>query len=157
MPYMQFKMRLSPEQQKKVLQGKTIRVEKADLGVGSTIMLHPSNFAKVTKAKSSVNLTLSPGEVMQTAEFHGLLPGDLELTGAGIFDSIWSGLKSAGRFLKDSGLGSAILDVGQQLATPVLGPEIAGAARGLAKGLTGVGAKKPARIRRNLKASGLYL
>lgn len=163
MPYKQFRMTLSKEQQSKALRGLPIKVSKENLGKGSTVVLHPSNFDKCNKAKSGVVLHLSPGEIMATAELHGLMPGEMELTGAGFLSDIWSGVKKVGSFLKDSGIGSAVLDVAEKVGSNVVGPEIASAARGLARGITGIGAmptapkKMKPRIKRSLMASGLYL
>lgn len=160
MPYHQFRVTLSKEQQSRALRGQAIKITKANLGHGSTILLHPENFKKCNKAKNGVTLNLSPGEIMATANFHGLMPGDLELTGAGFFNNVWEGIKKVGSWIKDSGVGTAVADALVPVAASVLGPTGADVARKVVRGVTGVGAmpaRKPARIRRNLQASGLYL
>jgi len=132
MPYQSIKLKISPTQQAKALKGQKIRLTPDCIGTGQLVMVHPVNYKKIINAKGGLNLELSPGEIMASAHHHGL-------AGSGFFDSIWSGLKTAGKWLKDSGVGSALADVGQQLATPFVGPEIASAGRSLLKSTTGVG------------------
>jgi hypothetical protein len=164
MPYRQHKIKLTPAQQKKAMNGAAIRVPADCIGTGQIVMLHPLNYRKVVNAKGGINLELSPGEMMQTAVHHGLIQGiPNDLNGAGIFDSIWSGLKSAGKWLKDSGVGSALADVAQDVATPFVGPEIAQAGRSILKSTTGVGlfekprSRKKNSLRRKSMGSGLYI
>jgi hypothetical protein len=163
MAYKMFRIMLTPEQQRKMLRGLAVKVSKEALGKGQIIMLHPANYAKVAKATGGVLLELSPGEILSTASYHEILPDSLELTGSGFFGQAWEGIKKVGKFLKDSGIASAALDVGQKLAEPFVGEDVATAGRSLVKSVTGVGAampmqkKKPSKVRRSLKASGLYI
>lgn len=154
-PYHQAKLSITKEQQKKALKGAKIRIPQSCLGTGQIVMLHPLNYKKVVNAKGGINLELSPGEIMQTAAHHGMMPKPSpDMEGSGIFDSIWSGLKSAGKWLKDSGVGSALADVGQTLAAPLVGEETAKAGRQLLRATTGVGLKKRGK---KTNGSGLYL
>lgn len=158
MPYRQHKIKITPAQQKKAMNGAAIRVPADCIGNGQIVMLHPLNYRKVVNAKGGINLELSPGEMMQSAAHHNLIkmsPGT-ELTGEGIFDSIWSGLKSAGKFLKDSGIGSALADVAQEAATPFVGEDVARAGRSILKSTTGVGLKPRGRKKKTM-GSGLYI
>lgn len=157
MPYHSIKLKVSPEQQKKALRGAKIRLSPDAIGQGQLVFLHPLNYKKIANAKGGVNIELSPGELMHTAVNHGLIPPmSGELSGSGIFDSIWSGLKTAGKWLKDSGVGSALADVAQTVATPFVGPEVASAGRQILRSTTGVGLKKKGRKPR-VMGSGLYL
>jgi hypothetical protein len=145
MPYHQIKLNITPKQQKTAINGGSIRLTQGAIGTGQLCMIHPVNYKKLVNAKGGVNLSLSPGEIMATSNHHGL-------AGSGFFDDVWSGIKSAGKFLKDSGIGSTLLDIAEGAATPFVGKDIASAVRGGVRGLTGVGVKgkKP-------KGSGLYL
>lgn len=158
MPYRQHRIKLTQAQQKKAMNGAAIRIPADCIGTGQIVLLHPLNYRKVVNAKGGINLELSPGEMMQTAAHHGLIkmsPGT-ELAGEGIFDSIWSGLKSAGKWLKDSGVGSTLADVAQDVATPFVGPEIAQVGRQILKSTTGVGLKAKGRKKKSM-GSGLYI
>ncbi|KAG9398139.1 hypothetical protein AC1031_014938 [Aphanomyces cochlioides] len=139
MPYHSVKLNISKDQQKKALRGAKIR-------------LTPSSIGQVN-AKGGINLELSPGEIMHTAAQNGMVGPVSDMSGSGIFDSIWDGLKSAGKWLKDSGVGSALADVAQTVATPFVGPEIANTGRQILKSATGVGLK----AKKKMKGSGLYL
>lgn len=147
------KLTISQKQQKQALKGSKIRLQPSCIGSGQLVMLHPVNYRKLVNAKGGVNLELSPGEIMHTAESQGVLPKPTSLDGSGILDSIWGGLKSVGKFLKDSGVGSALADVAADVATPFVGEDIAKGARGLLKSTTGVGLKG----KRRAKGTGLYL
>jgi len=159
MPFQPVKLNLTPAQQKKALRGAPIRLTKNAIMSGTQIvMLHPLNVKKITKAGNGVNLELSPGEIMATASHHGMVPKmDLSnIEGSGIFDTIWSGIKGVGKFLKDSGIGTALADVAQPLVASVTGENVA---RGLREGLraaTGVGIK-PKRAKKMPQGQGLYL
>lgn len=154
MVYHQAKLTITKAQQKKALKGQKIRLTPSCIGSGQIVMLHPLNYKKIMNAKGGINLELSPGEMMHTAAHHGMMPKpSADMEGAGIFDSIWSGLKSAGKWLKDSGVGSALADVGQTLAAPLIGEDTSKAARDLLKATTGVGIKKG----KKMKGEGLYL
>jgi hypothetical protein len=163
MAYKQFRINLTPEQQRKMLRGLAVKISKEQLGVGPIVMLHSANYAKVAKAKSGVVLELSPGEILATGSYNDVFDDSMVLQGSGFFGDAWEGIKKVGKFLKDTGIASAALDVAEKVGSNVVGPEIASAARGLVKGVTGVGAampmqkKKPSKVRRTLKASGLYI
>lgn len=158
MAYRQYKIDLTKDQQKRMLRGLAVKISEGQLGQGQIIMLHPINFAKVAKAKSGVVLTLSPGEILATASYHELLPEDMELSGSGFFQDAWGAIKKVGSFLKDSGALTAIADAAVPAVAGFLGPVGATTARQVVKNVTGVGAKKPTtKIRRTLKASGLYI
>jgi hypothetical protein len=146
MVYHQVKLKVTPAQQKKALKGQKIRMTKDNIGQGQLVMLHPLNYKKVMNAKGGINLELSPGELIATASHHNL-------AGSGFFGDVWEGLKSAGRWLKDSGVGSVLADVAQEVATPFVGHEIARTARGALKSFTGVGIKGG----KGCKGRGLYL
>lgn len=148
MSYRQIKLKITPAQQKKAINGGAIRLPQSSIGCGDICMVHPMNYKKLTGAKGGVNLLLSPGEIMATANSHGM-------AGSGFFDDVWSGIKSAGKWLKDSGVGSALADVAQTVATPFVGEKGAQLGRDVFKGLTGVGMK--GKKKRMISASGLYL
>ena len=152
--YQRIKLNITPAQQKKSIKGGSIRLSSGCIGNGQTVMLHPMNYKKLNNAKNGAILHLSPGEMIATAQHHGILQ-PTQLEGSGFFDSLWSGIKSAGKFLKDSGIGTALADVGQEILSPVLGENIT---KGLREGLrsaTGVGLKKGRK--KAISASGLYL
>jgi len=155
MPYQGLKLRISPEKQRRAIKGGSIRLSSDDIGNGQLVFLHPANYKKLSNCKGGCLLHLAPGEIIKTASHHGLVPNinTTGLNGSGIFDSIWSGIKSAGKWLRDSGVGSAVLDVAKTVAEPIVGKDIADTVRGGIKSLTGVGLKKG----RKPKGAGLYL
>lgn len=157
--YQRAKLQISDKKQKQALKGAKIRLNKDDIGQGMLVMLHPVNYKKIMNARGGVNLELSPGEMLATAAHHGVLPTPADVSGSGIFDSIWSGLKSAGRFIKDSGIGTILADAGQELAKPFLGETGAKVARDIVRSTTGVGLAPmmPKRRGRPAKGAGLYL
>lgn len=160
MPFIQVKLQITPKQQAQALKGAKIRLTADAIGKGQIVLLHALNAKKVANAKNGINLELSPGEIMQSAAYHQMIPPQPEgLSGSGIFDSIWTGLKSAGKWLKDSGVGSVLADIGQEVATPFVGADIASAGRQILKSTTGVGLKKKAGkgLYLGTKGSGLYL
>lgn len=150
MPYHQLKLRITPKQEKQAIRGGSIRLSADCIGEGQLVMLHPVNYKKLMNAKGGVNLQLSPGEMMATANHNGL-------AGSGFFDDVWSGIKSAGKWLKDSGVGSALADVAQTAATPFVGATGAKIGRDVFKTLTGVGATQKKGRKKLISASGLYL
>lgn len=156
MTYQRVKLNISPKQQKVALKGAKIRINPSAMGNGQLVFLHPLNYKKVVNAKGGINLELSPGEMMATAAHHGLISTPSDVSGAGIFDSIWSGIKSVGKFLKDTGIASTLADVAQEAATPFVGETIAKGARGALRETTGVGLMKKTRAKR-MSAAGLYL
>lgn len=154
MPYIQVKLKITPTQQAKALKGAKIRLTADAIGKGQIVLLHPLNAKKIAGAKNGIHLELSPGEIMQTAAYHDMMPsGDPSLSGSGFLDSVWSGIKSAGKWLKDTGIASTLADEGQKLLAPIVGDQIAQVGRNVVKGLTGIGLKKG----RKTKGSGLYL
>lgn len=153
-PYHKIKLVLSPAAQKKLIKGLSIRLSKDQIGTGSTVMVHKSNFNKLNKAKAGCQLDLSPGEIVATAEYHGLL--NKELTGAGFLSDLWSGVKKAGSFLKDSGIGTILADAAVPAVAGFLGPAGATVARNLVKNVTGVGLKGK-KGKKAISGSGLYI
>lgn len=140
MPYQTIKLHISPAQQRKAINGGSIRLSKDCIGDGQLVMLHPMNYKKIANAKGGVQLVLSPGEIMQTAAHHGILPpGDSSLSGSGFFDSVWSGIKGVGKFLKDTGIASTLADVAQGVISPMVGENISKGLREGLRGATGVG------------------
>lgn len=155
-PYHKIKLVLSPAAQKKLIKGLSVRLSKDQIGTGSTVMVHKSNYNKLMKAKAGCQLDLSPGEIVATAEYHGLL--NKELTGAGFLSDLWSGVKQIGGFLKDSGALSAIADAAVPAVAGFLGPAGATVARNLVKNVTGVGiAQNKGKSKKMSSGSGLYI
>jgi hypothetical protein len=95
MPYHQIKLNITPKQQKTAIKGGSIRLAQEAIGTGQLCMIHPVNYKKLVNAKGGVNLSLSPGEIMATSNYHGL-------AGSGLLDDIWGGIKSAGKWLMDA-------------------------------------------------------
>jgi hypothetical protein len=158
MPYIQVKLKITPFQQRQALKGARIKLTPDAIGSGEIVMLHPLNAKKVATRKGGVMLELSPGEIMNTAAANDLMPPIPEgLNGSGIFDSIWEGLKSAGKWLKSSGVGSVLADAAIPAVAGVLGPAGAATARQILKTTTGVGLKKRGVMKGVAKGSGLYL
>ncbi len=156
MPYQRIKLKLTPAQQRKALRGAAIRLKAEDIGTGYIVMLHPVNYKKIARAKQGVMLELSPGEMIATASYHGMVPAiPAGMEGSGIFDTVWSGIKSVGKFLKDTGIASTLADVAQEAATPFIGESGAKLARNVVKGVTGVGIAK--KSRKKPTGAGLYL
>jgi hypothetical protein len=156
MTYESIDLVISPTQQKKALKGGSIIIKKDCIGKGAKVFLHKENMKKLKKCKGGgVSISFSPGEIMKTASHHGLITLPDGLTGAGFFDDVWSGIKSVGTWLKDSGVGSTIADALVPVASSVIGPTGAVLARKILKGTTGVGLKKKAT--KTPKGKGLYL
>jgi len=137
MSYVQVKINLSSDQQKKLINGKSVRVLKSDIGKGNIVYLHPLNAKKVAGSKGGCNLQMSKGEILYTARHHN------PAIGAGFFDDVWSGIKSVGKWLKDSGLATPLLDVGKTLITPFVGDTAANVIREGARSLTGASIMRP--------------
>ena len=156
MPYQRIKLKLTPAQQRKALRGAAIRLKASDIGTGYIVMVHPLNYKKIVNAKQGVMLDLSPGEVIATASYHGLVPPlAAGVEGSGIFDSVWNGIKKVGSFLKDTGIASTLADAAADAATPFIGETGAKLARNVVKGVTGVGLKS--KRSKKITGSGLYL
>lgn len=160
MPYQQIKLDLTPVQQKKALKGLAFRLSATQIGKGQVVMVSRANYKKIQSAKNGVMLDLAPGEVIATASFHKLIPNmSGDMSGSGIFDSIWSGLKSAGKWLKDSGIASTLADAAIPAVSGVLGPAGAMVARKIVKDTTGVGLAPKSRKTKKMSpsGSGLYI
>jgi hypothetical protein len=157
MPYQQIKLDLTPAQQKKALKGLAFRLNASQIGKGQVVLVSRANYKKIQSAKAGVMLDLAPGEVIATASYHKLIPdmsGDM--SGSGIFDTIWSGIKSAGKWLKDSGIASTLADAAIPAVSGVLGPAGALVARKIVKDTTGVGIARKTR-KKAISGSGLYI
>jgi hypothetical protein len=133
--YDPIKLNLTKAQQKKLLKGFSVRVTKSQIGNGPNVWLHPLNIKKLNSCKSGCNLTMTQGEIMHTANNHGL-------AGAGVLSDIWSGIKKVGKFAIDSGLATPLADIAKNVATPFVGENIANAGRELLRSTTGVGLKQ---------------
>jgi len=160
MPYIQVKLKITPRQQIQALKGARIRLTADAIGSGQIVLLHPVNAKKVATAKNGIQLELSPGEVMHTAHYHGLIPEKDMISGGGFFDSVWSGLKKAGEWLKNSGVGTILADAAVPLVAGVTGsPATATVARDVLRSATGVGLRGKGRGKGLYigKGSGLYV
>jgi hypothetical protein len=154
MPYIQVKLQITHKQQQQALRGAKIRLTADSIGRGSIVLLHPLNAKKVATARNGINLELSPGEIMSTANYHGMIE-NTGVTGAGFFSSLWEGIKKVGSFLKDSGVGSILADAAVAPVAAFTGnPAAAATARSILKTTTGVGLKSKRIIR---KGAGLYV
>jgi hypothetical protein len=133
--YEAVEIKLTPDQVRKLVAGAMVRLSPAAVeGREHTLLAHPLNAKMIKRAKSNkrgVSLKLSPGELMATKHS--------DLNGTGWLDSVWNGIKSVGSWLKDSGVGTALADAGQQALTPLIGETGANVARKLVKGVAGVG------------------
>ncbi|GMF10682.1 unnamed protein product [Phytophthora lilii] len=103
-------------------------------GSGSVIYLHPTSYEKVIKARKAgrgVRLDITR---------HDIKKGYKRAQGGSIWSKIKSGLSSAFKFVKDSGVLSRGLDVAvPALATAFGAPQAGIPARAAIKSLTGVG------------------
>lgn len=133
--YHAVEIKLSPEQIRKLVAGAMVRLSPAALeGKEHTLLAHPLTAKMIKRAKAKktgVKLSLAPGELLATK--------NSELSGTGWLDNVWSGIKSVGSWLKDSGVGSALADAGQQALTPLIGETGANLARKVVRGVAGVG------------------
>ena len=164
MPYIQVKLRITEKQQKQALKGARIRLDASSLGKGEIVLLHPLNARKVANAKNGVNLELSPGEIVSTASFHKIPfertnAGDMD--GSGFFGDVWDGLKKAGKWLKDTGIASTVVDAITPLIAVKSGnPALVASGRQVLKQATGVGLKPKKPTGKGLyvsRGSGLYI
>jgi len=139
MVYKSIKLNLSANQLNKVRLGKPIRLSAAQIGTGSDAWLHPVQHALVSKAHRKgrgCTLHLSPAEVLATQE-----------QGSGLFGSIWKGLKTGYKFIKNNWeelkpLASKLADAAVPAAVSYgVDPRTAMSARQLLKETTGVGLK----------------
>ncbi len=102
------------------------------------IYVHDENYKKIMKAKKNntgCRIQFSPGEIMKTATAHNM-------AGSGFFDDVWNGIKSAGKWLKDTGIATNIADALVPVASTVIGPTAANLARKVVQSTVGVGIKK---------------
>lgn len=133
--YEAVEIKLTPDQIRKLVAGAMVRLSPDSLsGSGHVVMAHPMNAKLLRRAKerrTGMKLALSPGELMATKHSN--------LSGTGWLDSVWNGIKSVGSWLKDSGVGTALADAGQQALTPLIGNTGANVARKIVKGVAGVG------------------
>lgn len=136
MSYVPVKLNLTKAQQKKLINGSSVRITKSQIGNGPEVYLHPLNAKKINGSKNGVNISLSKGEITYTAKHNGFV------SGGSIWDDIWGGIKSVGSFLKNSGVGSILADAAIPFASTVLGPTGAVVARNVLKTTTGVGFSK---------------
>lgn len=136
MSYVPVRLDLTKAQQKKLINGNSVRITKAQINNGPEVYLHPLNAKKVMNSKSGVNLSLSKGEITHSAKHNGLV------SGGSIWSDIWSGIKKTGSFLQKSGIGTILADAAIPFASTVLGPAGATAARSILKTTTGVGFSK---------------
>ncbi len=155
--YKQIKLNITEAQAKKALNGKSFRVNPAQIGSGSTfVSLHPLNVKAVEKAVlkgSGFTLHLSPGELADTAH---------RMDGAGFWGNLWGGLKKGWRVLKDTGIATKLADAAVAPLAAYAGPQTAIAGRQLFKAVTGAGVAGVGRMKRaerlaKLRGSGLYL
>lgn len=107
MVYKQIKINITKKQLDQALKGKPVRFSASQLGNGdSYLSLHPANVKVVEKSAmkgSGCCLTLSPGELMATAE---------DMNGEGIFGDIWRGLKSGYKWAKKNIIDTPIYQQG---------------------------------------------
>lgn len=166
MPYIQVKLRISPAQQKKLIKGRQVRLTADDITKGSDlVLLHPLNAKKLANSNRGVNLMLSPGEVIQTAILNKAIPFKIsdasEMTGEGFFNDLWSGIKKAGKFLKDSGVLTTLADASVAPISAFTGnPGATIAGREILRQTTGVGVKSSKRgqgLYTSTRGSGLYI
>ena len=133
-----------------MVKGKPVRLSHSQIGKGKqVILLHPENHQKLSKAYQSgrgCNLHIADGEVMATHNSN--------MDGTGFFDTIKKGFS----WLKDSGVGSALADIAQTVATPIVGEKVANIGRQILKTTTGVGiAKKRVSRKTNSLHGGSFL
>lgn len=154
--YKSLKLDLTPDQVKKSIQGKTIKITNKQIDNGeNTVLLHPTNYRILIKAKNSgkgANIILSAGEIEATRQ------SDLE--GTGIFD--W--LKKGWNWAKNNWdstlkpIASAVADVGVPALASALGaPQLAGVARSGLKDLTGVGAQPKTKLVKGSDETKAYM
>ncbi len=172
MVYVRTKIDITKPQLEKALKGMPIKIAKTQIGSGSCFLsLHPANRKIVEKASlkgGGCCLTLSPGELLATAEDTG---------GAGIFGDIWKGLKSGYKWAKKNVIDTpfyqeaikpvvrGLVQKGVQAAKAVAPDELDKAIDmgtkmiGDKTGAFGVKGKKRTKAQRKalLQAKGLYL
>ncbi|GMF14449.1 unnamed protein product [Phytophthora lilii] len=124
----------APKLTKALKTGKLSLTADQPKGRGSVIHLHPASYEKAIKARKAgrgVRLDITRQKIKK---------GYKMLHGGSIWSKIKSGLSTAFKFVKDSGLLSKGLDVAAPtLATAFGAPQAAIPARAAIKSLTGVG------------------
>lgn len=115
---------------KKLAEGKTVTIKCHELnGTTQKLHVHPETYKKILKARKNnkgIRLTISKPEIMHDID---------TLQGGSIWSSIWDVVKkNVLPVLADAGFGALGSYAGQ--------PELAAAARGGFKNLTGIGMKK---------------
>jgi hypothetical protein len=116
---------------KKIAKGHTVSLTASDLKEGPKhLKVHHLTHKKMMNARKNnkgCRITLSQPEVHESGS---------------LWDDIKGGLSSVGNWLKDSGVGSALADAGQQALTPIIGDKAAQIGRKVFKSLSGVGIKQ---------------
>jgi hypothetical protein len=125
---------------KRAFDNGTLSLTSSELrGRGATLHLHPESYAKALKAKNShkgTRLAITHKEIGHP--FKHLNGGGIH--GGSIFGKIWSGIKSAFKWAKDSGVLSKVADAAIAPLSAYTGqPQLVAAARGGLKQLTGIG------------------
>lgn len=136
--YKEVELELTKKQQKDAL-SKPIQISGGALNSNKhKVYVHSDNYKKIMKAKKNntgCRIQFTPGEIMKTAATHNM-------AGSGFFDDVWSGIKKAGQWLKDTGIATNIADALVPVASSVIGPTGATLARNIVKTTTGVGLVK---------------
>ncbi|GMF25008.1 unnamed protein product [Phytophthora lilii] len=124
----------APKLTKALKTGKLSMTADQRKGSGSVIHLHPTSYEKVIKARKAGR------GVRVDITRHEIKKGYKRTQGGSIWSKIKSGLSSAFKFVKDSGLLNRGLDVAvPALATAFGAPQAGIPARAAIKSLTGVG------------------
>lgn len=135
MSYKPATLDLTKKQIISMVKHKPVRISHSQIGKGAhVLMLHPQNHAKLTKCYQQgkgCNLEIADGEIDATHKS--------TMDGTGFFDDLWSGIKTAGNWLKDSGVASTIADALVPVASSVIGPKGAEIGRKILKSTTGIG------------------
>lgn len=125
---------------KKSLKTGMLSLTRDELKGNRHLLMHPMNASKVINAqknsKGVQGLMLTKDEIQADMDYHASRGGAL---GGSFWSDLWSGVKSVGNWLKDSGVGSMLADAAVPFASTVLGPAGATAARSVLKTTTGVG------------------
>ena len=138
MVYKQVSLNITPEQMRKAVQGKQITLSASQLSGGSMrTFLHPANVEKLAKAKRA-----NRGARIYICD--GAIRHDLErMQGGSIWGSIWKGIKSGFKALKDSGIASQLVDMAVAPISAYTGqPAAVSTGRQLLKNLSGIGMGK---------------
>lgn len=144
MEYSVVKVGLIPKAKlKRSLKTGKLSLTRDELKGNRHIVLHPMNASKVINAqkndKGVQGLMLTKDEVKADIDYHA--SRGASLSGGSFWSDLWSGVKSVGNWLKDSGVGSIVADSLVPVVSGVLGPTGAVVARNVLKQTTGVGLK----------------